>query len=135
MFRAKQRADGMPVIPGAFVAININNQAVTTAMDFAADTANDAQLTALAVGSQSLTPTFSPTTYSYTLTASAANAKIEATPSQPGAKVAINYNGSNVRNGGTVTWLADSTAHPLTVTVTQGNAVRVYTVNVTKTGD
>lgn len=134
VFKGKERADGSPIIPGAFVAININGNSVTTAMDFPADTANDAQLIALAVGSQSLTPTFSPTTYSYTLTASAANAKIEATPSQPGAQVEISYNGSNVRNGGTVTWLADSTAHPLTVTVTQGNAVRVYTVNVTRTG-
>lgn len=134
VFKGKERADGTPIIPGAFVAININGTSVTTIMDFPADTANDAQLTALAVGSQSLTPTFSPTTYSYTLTATAANAKIEATPSQPGAQVAISYNGSNVRNGGTVTWLADSTAHPLAVTVTQGNAVRVYTVNVTRTG-
>lgn len=134
VFKGKERADGSPIIPGAFVAININGNSVTTAMDFPADTANDAQLIALAVGSQSLTPAFSSTTYSYTLTASAANAKIEATPSQPGAQVAISYNGSNVRNGGTVTWLADSTAHPLTVTVTQGNAVRVYTVNVTRTG-
>lgn len=134
VFKGKERADGTPIIPGAFVAININGNAVTTAMDFPADTANDAQLIALAVGSQSLTPAFSSTTYSYTLAASAANAKIEATPSQPGAQVAISYNGANVRNGGTVTWLADSTAHPLTVTVTQGNAVRVYTVNVTRTG-
>ena len=133
VFKGKERADGTPIIPGAFVAININGTAVTTTMDFPADTANDAQLTALAVGSQSLTPTFSPTTYSYTLAATAANAKIEATSSQPGAQVAISYNGSNVRNGGTVTWLADSTAHPLTVTVTQGNAVHVYTVNVTRT--
>lgn len=132
VYRGKERADGAPIIPGAFVAININGSAVTTAMDFAADTANDAQLNALAVGSQSLTPTFSPTTYSYTLTASAATAKIEATPAQAAAQVAIEYNGANVRNGGTVTWLADDTAHPLTVTVTQGNAVRVYTVSVTK---
>ena len=132
VFKGKERADGTPIIPGAFVAININGNAVTTATDFPADTANDAQLIALAVGSQSLTPTFSSTTYSYTLTASTATAKIEATPSQAGAKVAISYNGSNVRNGGTVTWLADNTAHPLAVTVTQGNAVRVYTVSVTK---
>lgn len=132
VFKGKERADGTPIIPGAFVAININGNAVTTAMDFPADTANDAQLIALAVGSQSLTPTFSSTTYSYTLTASTATAKIEATPSQAGAQVAISYNGSNVRNGGTVTWLADNTAHPLAVTVTQGNAVRVYTVSVTK---
>lgn len=132
VFKGKERADGTPIIPGAFVAININGNAVTTATDFPADTANDAQLIALAVGSQSLTPTFSSTTYSYTLTASTATAKIEATPSQAGAQVAISYNGSNVRNGGTVTWLADNTAHPLAVTVTQGNAVRVYTVSVTK---
>lgn len=132
VFKGKERADGMPVIPGAFVAININNAAVTTVMDFAADTANDAQLTALAVGTETLSPVFATGTYSYTLAPTGTSAKIEATSSQPGAKVAISYNGQNVRNGGTVTWLTDNAAHPLTVTVTQGNAVRVYTVSVTK---
>lgn len=130
VFKGKQRADGQPIIPGAFVAININNQEVTTVMDFAADTANDAQLTDLVISGVTLT--FDPATYSYTGTASAATGKVEATPSQAAAQVAISYNGANVRNGGTVTWLADSTAHPMTVTVKQGNAVRVYTVNVTK---
>lgn len=134
VFKGKARADGMPVIPGAFVAININNASVTTVMDFAADTANDAQLTALAVGTEMLSPVFAPGTYSYTLAPTGTSAKIEATSGQPGAKVAISYNGQNVRNGGTVTWLTDGAAHPLTVTVTQGNAVRVYTVSVTKSG-
>lgn len=133
VFRGKQRADGMPVVPGAFVAININNASPTTAMDFPADTANDAQLTALSVGTESLSPSFSSTTYSYTIAAAAnASDKIEATASQAGAKIAIAYNGANVRNGGTVTWTADSKVYPLTVTVTQGNKTRVYTVNVTK---
>ncbi len=132
VFKGKERADGMPVIPGAFVAININNAEVTTVMDFAADTANDAQLTALTVGTETLSPVFATGTYSYTLAPAGTSAKIEATSSQPGAKVAISYNGQNVRNGGTVTWLTDGAAHPLTVTVTQGNAVRVYTVSVTK---
>lgn len=132
VFKGKQRADGMPVIPGAFVAININNVNVTTAMDFAADTANDAQLSALSIGSEKLSPTFSATTYSYTVTASATSDKIEATAAAAGAQVTINYNGANVRNGGTVTWAADGTAHPLTITVKKGNAVRVYTINITK---
>lgn len=132
VFKGKERADGMPVIPGAFVAININNAAVTTVMDFAADTANDARLTALAVGTETLSPVFATGTYSYTLAPTGTSAKIEATSSQPGAKVAISYNGQNVRNGGEVTWLTHGAAHPLTVTVTQGNAVRVYTVSVTK---
>ena len=134
VFKGKERADGMPVIPGAFVAININNASVTTTMDFAADTANDAQLTALAVGAETLSPVFATGTYSYTLAPTGTTAEIEATASQPGAQVAISYNGQSVRNGGTVTWEADGAAHPLTITVKQGNAVRVYTVSVTKAG-
>ena len=135
VFKGKQRADGQPIIPGAFVAININNEDVTTTMDFAADTANDAQLLSLAVGSETLSPTFASTTYAYTIAAATGtDAKIEATPAQAGAQVSISYNGQNVRNGGTVKWQADSKPHTLAITVKQGNAVRVYNVAVTKTG-
>ena len=137
VFRGKARADRAPIIPGAFVAININNTEVTTVMDFAADTANDADLIALAVGSETMTPSsFDPDTLTYTIAAAAqASDKIEATPAQASAEVEITYNGKNVRNGGTVTWLADNTSHPLTITVKNGNAVKVYTVNVTKASD
>lgn len=137
VFRGKARADGAPIIPGAFVAININNTNVTTAMDFAADTANDADLQDLAVGTETLSPgTFDPAVTTYTLAAATnASDKIEVTPAQAAAQIEISYNGKNVRNGGTVTWLADDAAHPLTVTVKNGNAVKVYTVNVTKASD
>ena len=128
VFRGKARADGMPIIPGAFVAININNQAVTTTMDFAADTANDAQLADLTLTGASIS--FDPETYTYTATATNNSLQIEATPAQAAAQVAISANGKNVRNGGTVT-LTASTLTPITVTVTQGNAVRVYTLNIT----
>lgn len=40
LFFGKERADGMPVIAGAFVAININGSAPTTSMLFAGDVAN-----------------------------------------------------------------------------------------------
>ena len=40
VFKAKMRADGMPVIAGAFVAINIAGSTPTTSMQFAGDTAN-----------------------------------------------------------------------------------------------
>ena len=137
VFRGKARADGAPIIPGAFVAININNKAVTTVMKFAADTANDADLIALAVGSETMTPSpFNSDTLTYTIaTATQASDKIEATPAQATAEVAISYDGKNFRNGGSVTWLKDNNAHPLTVTVKNGNAVKVYTVNVTKASD
>lgn len=137
VFRGKARADGAPIIPGAFVAININNTNVTTAMDFAADTANDANLQDLAVGTETLSPgSFDPAVTTYTLAAATnASDKIDVTPAQPAAQIEISYNEKNVRNGGTVTWLADDAAHPLTVTVKNGNAVKVYTVNVTKASD
>lgn len=130
VFRGKQRADGAPVIPGAFVAININGTDVTTTIPFAADTANDANLDSLE--GLTLSPSFDAKILTYAATASAASNAISATPAQASASVAISYNGKNVRNGGSVTWLADGAAHPLTVTVRNGNAVRVYTVNVTK---
>lgn len=136
VFRGKARADGMPIIPGAFVAININNVAVTTAMDFAADTANDADLNGLTLSGNTLAPaSFDPDVLTYTVaTAAADTTKIEATPAQAKASVEIAYNGANVRNGGTITLLKDSTSHPITVTVRNGNAVKVYTVNITRAG-
>lgn len=131
VYKGKQRADGQPIIPGAFVAININNQAVTTTMDFAADNANDAQLSGLAISKVTLSPaSFDPETYSYTGTSDTASAKVEATAAVAGAQVSIDYNGANVSNGGTVK-MSEGSGNVFTVTVTQGNAVRVYTVTVT----
>lgn len=136
VFRGKARADGMPIIPGAFVAININNVDVTTAMKFAADTANDADLNGLTLSGNTLAPaSFNPDVLTYTVaTAAADTTKIEATPAQAKASVEIAYNGANVRNGGTITLLKDGAAHPITVTVRNGNAVKVYTVNITRAG-
>lgn len=130
VFRGKERADGAPVIPGAFVAINIANTDVTTAMDFAADTANDADLVDLTVGSYSLT--FNANTLTYNVTATNASDAVTATPAQAAAKVEVSYQGKNVVNGTAVKWTADGSAHPVTITVKNGNAVKVYTVNVTK---
>lgn len=133
VFRGKARADGLPVIPQAFVGININGAAVTTEVPFAADVANNAALEELTVGTDSLSPAFDPAVLSYTVTAGSAKAKVAATTAVAKAAVAIAYDGKNVRNGGEVTWLADGVAHPLTIKVTNGNATRVYTVNVTRT--
>lgn len=131
VFKGKARADGTPVVPGAFVAININGSEVTTAMTFAADTANDADLDSLSVGTGSLSPTFDAATQSYTLSTTAASLAVNAAAAQIDAKVAISYGGKNVTNGGNITPTAG--ASTLTVTVTNGNATKVYTVAITKT--
>ena len=127
VYKAKQRADGQPIIPGAFVAININNVAVTTVMDFAADTANDADLDGIT--GLTLTPNFDADVTAYTATMSAAGA-VTATPAQAGADVALAYNGKNVVNGDTVTPVTGT--KDLVITVKRGNATKVYTVAVTK---
>ena len=97
-------------------------------MDFAADTANDAQLTDLTLTGASIT--FDPETYTYTATATSNSLKIEATAAQPTALVSIVANGKQVRNGGTAT-LTASVANPISVTVKQGNATRVYNLTIT----
>lgn len=127
VYKAKQRADGQPIIPGAFVAININNTAVTTVMDFAADTANDADLDGIT--GLTLTPNFDADVTAYTATMSAAGA-VAAAPAQAGAEVALAYNGKNVVNGGTLTPVTGT--KDLVITVKRGNATKVYTVAVTK---
>ena len=127
VYKAKQRADGQPIIPGAFVAININNVAVTTVMDFAADTANDADLDGIT--GLTLTPTFDADVTAYTATMSSAGA-VRATPAQAGADVALAYNGKNMENGGTLTPVTGT--KDLVITVKRGNATKVYTVAVTK---
>lgn len=78
VFKGKQRADGMPVIPGAFVAININGSAVTTAMDFAADTANDADLQDIT--GLTLAPAFSADVTTYAANVTAASNAVHCNP-------------------------------------------------------
>ena len=133
VFKGKERADGTPIIPGAFVAVNINGSEVTTAMPFAADEANDALLEDLIVGTETLAPEFAADTFAYNVTAAGTSGKVEATSARPEADIEISYNGKNVRNGGTITF-AEGT-FPLTVTAKNGNAVNVYTVNINKAGE
>ena len=133
VFRGKERADGLPVIAGGFVAVNINGNEVTTSIPFAADKANDSLLQSLAVGTETLSPTFNPATLTYNVTAAGTSGAIEAVPAQASAAVEISYGGKNVRNGRTVTYATGN--NPLTVTVKNGNAKTVYTVNINKAGE
>lgn len=130
VFKGKQRVDGLPVIAQGFVAININGATPTTAMVFAGDDANNALLNELSLGGETLAPVFDATVTTYTVSATNASDTISATAENKDAKVTIAYNGKNIRNGGTVTYI-DGT-NPITVTVANGNAKLVYTINVTK---
>lgn len=133
---AYERFDGTPIIPEAFVAMNISGQSPTTEMSFPANSANDAALEDLTVGALSLSPSFDSGVTTYT--ASAANnvtsAAVNATPAQFGAAVEITVTaGTSVKkvNNGAAAPLAVG-ANVIAVTVKQGNAVKVYTVTVTR---
>ena len=128
VFKAKRRADGEPVIPGAFVAININGQSVTTVMTFAADTANDANLASLS--GLTLSPSFDAGTVSYTAATTNTSDTVIAIPANDNAQVVMKLGTDTVKNGTAIKWAAG--ANTLTVTVKNGAATKVYTVTVTK---
>lgn len=130
VFRGKERADGTPVIPEGFVAININGNEITTAMTFAADNANNVLLDDLVVGTGALSPAFDSAVTSYTATSTAAKVAVKATAANKNAVVGIEANGKNVANGGDVPLTTGE--NKIAVTVENGNAVKVYTVVVTK---
>ena len=129
LFFGKGRYDGIPVIAGAFVAINIGGSSVTTTHSFPGDTANNADLASLSIG-ETLSPTFDADVTSYTATASNASDTVTAIADDPDAQVVVEYNGSQILNGSTVSWTTGT--KNLVVTVKKGNAVKVYTVAVTK---
>lgn len=136
VFRGKMRADGAPIVAGAFVGINIAGSSVTTSMNFAADKANDAKLQSLTIGALSLTPTFDPDTLSYTASAASnvASAVVTAVPAVNAATLGITATaGTSTKNvvNGTAATLATG-ANVIGVEVKNGNEVKVYTVTVTK---
>lgn len=136
VFRGKMRADGVPVIAGAFVGINIAGSSVTTSMSFAADTANDAKLEGLTVGDLELSPAFDADTTTYTATAASnvASAAVTATPAQSAAALKITATAGtttkNVVNGASAP--LSTGENVIGVEVKNGNETKVYTVTVTK---
>lgn len=134
VFKGTARYDGLPVIAEAFVAIGLNGVTPTAAMTFAPDVANaDPQLSALTVGSLTLSPAFDASTYTYTAAASTGGtAKITAAAVDANDSVAITVNGTALKNGGTATWAAGVNTVAVTVTNNDdASAVSVYTVAVT----
>lgn len=133
----RERADGLPIIPEGFVALNIMGNAVTTTMDFPGNSANDADLEELTVGALSLSPTFDADVTAYTASAAnaTASAAVTGTPAQAGAEVTVTVTApsgtvKNVVNGQAAALAVG--ANVIAVTVKQGNAVKVYTVTVTR---
>ena len=90
----------------------------------------DATLSALTIGSLTLSPTFAASTTSYTTSTTNASDNITATPTSSDANVVIKNGSTEVASGSAATWSAGS--NTVTVKVTHGNETKTYTVTVTK---
>ncbi|WP_313258781.1 phage major capsid protein [Lacrimispora sp.] len=128
-FKGTARYDGLPVIPEGFIIIGLGAAPATSAV-FAGDTANDASLQELTLGSETLSPVFATGTYAYAVTASGTSGAVNATANQSGAKIDIAYNGKRVNNGASVTFAAGT--NDLVITVKNGLGSLTYTVTITK---
>lgn len=101
----------------------------------ASATGGDTKLSALSVGSLTLTPTFAAGTTSYAATTSNSSDTVSATANaaSSGATVVITVNGNSIASGGTATWQTGENV--VKVIVTNGHASKTYTVVVTKSGE
>lgn len=129
VFKGTARYDGQPIIPEAFVAIGIGS-APTTSVTFAGDKANDASLSDLVIGAETLSPVFDSTKYAYTVTASGTSGAVTAVPAQSGAKLEMTYDGKKITNNQNIKFAAGT--HDLVISVTKGLSTLTYTVSVTK---
>lgn len=129
-FKGTARYDGEPVIAEGFIAIGLGSAPATSAT-FTGDTANDASLTELTIGTETLSPSFAPGKYDYTITATGTNGQVQAVTAQDTAKVELKYDGKKINNGADIKFSGTKT---LEVTVKNGNGKLVYTVKITKAG-
>lgn len=130
VFKATARFDGTPVIPEGFVVIGLG-KAPTLEMPFPQDVANPsvAALRSLAIGALALTPAFNPDTLEYTASTSNATNSISVVPTT-GSLATVKVNGSKVQNGSAATWRTGENV--VSITVTNGEKSRAYSVTVTK---
>lgn len=96
----------------------------------AEDSAPDATLATLSIGSLTLSPVFAADTTEYTATTSNATNVVNAVAKDSKATVMIKNGSTAVENGSAATW--SDGENVLTVTVTNGSAIKTYTVTVTK---
>lgn len=90
----------------------------------------DTSLSALTVGSLTLSPAFDKSKTEYTAATTTATNTVSATASDPDAAIEIKNGSSTVTNGTAATWASGENV--VTVKIINRSAVKTYTVTVTK---
>lgn len=140
VYLIKGYANGFPMDNNAFLHLDISGLRPLTYRVTVVDEptpSNDATLSALSLGSVSLTPAFDSKTTTYTASTTNATNTVTATPANAGAKVVITNKGTagdavEIPNGTAATWQAGTNTLTITVTAEDGTTTKAYTVTVTK---
>jgi len=135
VYLIKLYANGMPLDNSAFLVLDISDlQPATWKVTQVTEPAKstDATLSALSLGSASLSPAFNAATTTYTATTANATNVVTAVPAAAGAKVAVAVNDEEIDNGSSATWKTGANTVKITVTAEDGTATKTYTATVTK---
>lgn len=135
VYLIKLYANGFPMDNNAFLHLDISGlkpaiwkvESVTPP-----EPSNDATLSALTIGSLTLSPTFASGTTSYTTSTTNATNTITAVPSDAGASIEVKVGDTVIDNGTAATWSDGSNTVTVTVTAADGTTTKAYTVTVTK---
>lgn len=135
VYLIKAYANGLPLDNNAFLVLDISGIQPATykvTQVTAPAASDDATLSALSIGSLTLSPAFASATVTYTAATSNATNTVTAVPSDAGAAITVTVNGTEIDNGTAATWTAGSNAVKIAVTAADGKATKTYTVTVTK---
>lgn len=123
--------DAETVLTPTFEFSPMDNDGTLVVIKMANQTAQGStppQLSALTVGSLTLSPTFAAGTYEYTTTTSNASDAVTAT-APSGATLAITVNGDSLTNGGSATW--DDGDNEVIIVVSDTSGSNTYKITVT----
>ncbi len=130
MYLVKLYGHGEPLDNKAFVYADISELSPMRYLveNYAAP--KSADLASLSIGSLTLSPAFAADKTEYTVATTNATNTITAAAQDGSASIEIKVGSTEVTNGGSATWASGS--NTVTVKVTNGSAVKTYTVTVTK---
>ena len=130
MYLVKLYGHGEPLDNKAFVYADISELSPMRYLveNYAAP--KSADLASLSIGSLTLSPAFAADKTEYTTATTNATNTITAAAQDGSASIEIKVGSTEVTNGGSATWASGS--NTVTVKVTNGSAVKTYTVTVTK---
>lgn len=130
-YKIKVYANGQPKQYNAFQYLDITDLEEVFPTIATTDRQKTAYLASLTLGNLELSPAFDRLKKNYTATSTAASAAINVAAKDGDATVVIKSGDTVIQNGGNVAF-ANNSVTTVTVTVTNGDAESVYTIEVTR---